>query len=247
MNRIPLLLTIASLVTGCHKPLPSPDFIEASGRYTDLVAMQADAAFATPQMDEVVAQLGRVKERSSDYPRAHTLIDTIARERARIEAARVANAKLLEKPTGAPTFPTLNRPPPHVEEAVVAAEQKPAGDPFAVVTGAAWLPLQQKFVGCFVSRGPVTLSSADGGNRRETESFELASPDCAARVPALATSVALVMEGKIVTIAPKSSVVTTVLPAPAGAPVAPTVARLPVAAPAPVAPTPDPVLAPIKY
>ena len=218
MNRALMVLSLALLATGCRKPLPSPDFIEASNRYTDLVAVQSDAAYATGEMDAVVAQLTRVSEKSSDYASAHTLLDTIAKERTRVAAATAANEKLLHPKVPPPNFPAFARQP-EAEAVVVAAPVKPPDDPFAVVVGAAWPPLEQKFFGCFSSRGAITLTTADGGNPKETEGFELVDDaNCRTRVPALATSVAMIQDGKVLSIAPKSAVVTTAIPAPAARP-----------------------------
>ncbi len=244
MNRVLLLLTIALLATGCRKPQPSPDFIIASGRYTNLIAVNGDDAYPTAEMDAVVEQLGLVKEKSSDFTAARTLIDSIGRERARIAAARVANAKAAAAPVAAPTFPALTRPPPEPEPAPVAPPPA-VEDPLAMVPGATWAPIEKKFAGCIVSSGTVTLTAPDGGNMRQTEGFSLApSADCAKKVPTLVENVAIVFEGKILLIGPKSSVVTTSLPAaPAPTPAPPA----PATPTAPIAPPQDPVLTPIKY
>jgi hypothetical protein len=249
MNRILLLTVIAALGTGCRKPHPSPDYIEASNRYTDLLAVQSDAAYASPEMDAVVAQLGRVTDKSSDFAKAQELIATIAREKARAAAAAEANEKLLHPPAPPPVFPpSAPRPPPQPEAPPAVVEAKPAEkDPFAIEVGASWAPLHQKFYGCVTSHGPVTMTPSDAGDRRETEGWELVdNPDCRKQVPALAGRVALVDEGKIVTIVGRSALTPVTVPAPVPAPApAAKVAAPPPAAP--TAPAENPAVAPIKY
>jgi hypothetical protein len=214
MNRlICLLLAFAAVSVGCRKPLPSPDFIEASGRYTNLLAVQGDRAYSTGDMDEVVAQLGRVSQKSSDFQAAQTMAAKIASERARIAKDQEAAAAALNVPVAAPSFPPLPVAP---AEPVKAPEApKAPEDPFAVVVGAAWAPLQAKFFGCFISRGPITMLNADGGSGRETEGWELHdSADCRRRVPALIKNVAMVQDGKIMLIAAVNDVKTTSVPVP---------------------------------
>ena len=64
MNRpIVLLFAVAALASGCRKPLPSPDYIEASNRYTNIIAVQGDDAYTSGALDGVIAQLGRVPEK----------------------------------------------------------------------------------------------------------------------------------------------------------------------------------------
>ena len=230
LNRTLLLLALLGAVAGCRKPLPSPDFIEASGAYTDLVAVRGDDSYTAPEMDAIVTQLGRVPEKSKDFTAARSLLDTISKERVRIAAVKAAALAVLNAPVPPPNFPPLPVAPP--EPTAPPAPPAPA-DPFAVVVGADWPTLEKKFVGCMVSRGSITLTNPDGGGARDTEGFELSeSPDCRTRVPALATSLAIVQNGKIVLLAPKTMIVSTAVPAPV-APVAP-----PVAPPPPVTPPP---------
>ncbi len=251
MNRALMLLAIALFATGCRKPLPSPDFIEASGRYTNLLAVNGDDAYAMPEMDAVVAQLGKVKEKSSDFAGEQAMAAAIARERARVAADQAAKAKLAAAPVAAPTFPELRMPPP-VEPPAGPAEPKPGEEPVGLAPGTAWATVEKKFAGCTSSNGPINLVAADGGNPRQTEGYGLVeTPDCKTKLPALSQNLAVVFEGKILFVTPRSTVVTLPLP-PGPAPVvppAPAPAAAAPAAPAPAAaaPTQNPVLAPIKY
>ena len=227
MHRLLLLLSLVVISPGCRKPLPSPDFIEASGKYTDLVATLSDDAYASAEMEGVVGQLGRVPPKSSDYAAAQALGSRITAERARIAAEKLAVANLLNGPRPAPVFPTLTAPAAQAPEPVAAVVVAAPVDPFAVVRGATWAPIAQKFFGCVLSAGPVSLTSGDAGASQQTEAFELHdSPTCRSRVPALTNNLALVAEGKIVLISPRSNLVTTVVAAP---PPAPVIAPAPVA------------------
>ena len=252
MNRILLLLMIAGLASGCRKPLPSPDFIEASGRYTNLLALNGDDAYGTAEMAAVVTQLGRVTEKSSDFAAATALVTKIAAETTRAAADKEARDKLAHPPVAPPNFPTLAVAVQEPEPIVPVVKKEPE-DPYAVVIGAAWPPLATRFVGCIVPRGPLTLTRPDGGEAKQTEMFELADkPDCRQRIPALVANLSVVYEGKILNILPKGAVASTTVinqaaqqPAPVPAPPPAAVPQAVPTAPAP--PAQDPVLAPIKY
>ncbi len=203
MNRpLALLLAVVALVSSCRKPLPSPDYIEASNHYTNLVALQGDDAYASSAMTEVLAQLARVPEKSSDHSAAVALTATIAAERARIALAATKVAVAAPPPAN-PVFPSF---------APVAAPQEPvaAAAPDAAVSelsrGADFDALQRKYVGCMVSRGAIKMIGPDGG-QSATEGFDLHdSASCRTRLPTFGMDNVLVVQaGKIAYLLPKSS------------------------------------------
>lgn len=203
MNRILLLLALVLASSACRKPLPSPDFIEASNRYTSLLALDGDEALLSPAMDEVAAQLARVPAKSSDHAAAQALIATIASERKRVTAAQAQAAIVVPLP--APNFPPM--PVAAVEPEPAAAAAVPVA-PAEFGAGAAFAPLQAKYPGCLLSAGPLTLMTPKGVET-QTEAFELHdSAHCRTRIPVLVNALAVVNAGKVVQVLPKSSVKT---------------------------------------
>ena len=201
MNRILLLIALALLSSGCRKALPSPDYIEASNRYTSLLVLHGDDAFSRPEMDEVNAQLGRVLPKSSDYTAAQALIATIASERQRVATASAKAA--IVAPTPTPVFPDL--PQARVEQQVVEEVAKPPPTTDEFGRGALFAPLVAKYPGCLLSTGSITLLSSDGGSN-DAEGFELHdSAHCRTRIPVLVAAVALVQDGKIAQLSPRSA------------------------------------------
>jgi len=69
------------LVAGCHKPKPSLEYIEASGRYTSLTAELGDDAYADAEMTRLEDLLHKVPADSLDAQKAAELLATIAGER----------------------------------------------------------------------------------------------------------------------------------------------------------------------
>ena len=215
MTRLLLLLvTLAAALCGCRKPLPSPDFIAASSEYSNVVATQGNDGYFLPDMEEVLARLARVSEKSSDYAAARALIETIAKERARITADKAAAAKLFNTPVPMPSAPQAAAPPPEPEAALpAAAVAKAPEDSFA--RGASWAPLQAKFFGCIIPSGTISLSALDGGAPTDLDAFELYdSADCRKKIPALVQSVALIQDGRIKQLSPKSAIKQVEAPAP---------------------------------
>ncbi len=197
-----LLLAAAALVTGCRKPLPSSDYIEASNRYTDLLAVQGDAAYASNSMDEVVAQLQRVSPKSSDHAAALALVATIGVERARL-ASEGAKRSSPSVPEAAPTFPAFAAIDSRQPQEVVVVPDAAVSE---LARGADFGALQRKYVGCLLSNGPITIVAPDGGGS-EAEGFELHDSDsCRSRLPEFGPSVLIVQAGKIAYLMPRSAV-----------------------------------------
>jgi hypothetical protein len=201
MNRpILLLLAVAALASGCRKPMPSPDYIEASNRYTNLLAVEGDDAYGSDAMDEVVSQLTRVSPKSSDHTAAVALIATISSERARLlaEASKPPPAAAAE-----PVFPSF-APVAKAEEPEVVEEVADAAVN-ELARGADFAFLQRKYVGCLVSRGLIAMVSPDGGIA-DTEGFELHdSASCRSRLAGIGPNVLVVQAGKVAYVLPKSS------------------------------------------
>ncbi len=202
MNHTLLWIALIVLCSGCRKPLPSPDFTEASNRCTNLLALQGDDAYSSTAMDEVVSQLGRVPEKSADSKAAVALIATIAAEKARIasDAAKLAAAP----PAAEPTFPSFA---PVAVEPVVESTPDAAANELA--RGADFAALQRKYVGCLLSKGDITMISPDGG-ASPSEGFELHdSASCRSRL-SLGSNLVVVQAGKIAHVITKDSLKTVI-------------------------------------
>jgi hypothetical protein len=198
-----LLLSLAALASGCRKPMPSPDYTEASNRYTSLLALHGDDAYGKPEMDQLVAQLGRVPENSKDHGAAVTLAATIAAERARIAAFRNAVAP---PPPAAPTFPEFAKPPPVVEAPVAVVDAGLVAND--LVRGADFGAIQRKYVGCLNATGPIKMQGPDGG-LSQGEGYEIHdSASCKSRMSAMGQNVLVVENGKVAWLMPKSSLTT---------------------------------------
>ncbi len=199
-----LLLSFAllTLSSGCRKPLPSPDYAEASNRYSTLLAVHGDDAFARPEMDALVAQLGRVPEKSRDFAAAQALTAKIAAERARVAANNKVDPA---RPAAPVVFPAFNTPPP-VEQRPALEVAAPDAAANELRQGADFSALQVKFPGCMTSRGQVTMFGPDGGTT-ETEGFELnESLSCKSRLPTFTPSnVLLIASGKVLFQMPKAA------------------------------------------
>lgn len=218
MTRTSLVLAVLALgLAGCRKPQPSPDYIAASNRYTNLIALHQDAAYAKAEMADVIAQLGRVPAESSDYQKAQALIGTIESDKQRAMSDEAKRMIAMAPPTVAPNFPPLPKEAPAGPEAAPADAGAPVVNELA--QGSDFARVNQKYAGCLLPRGPVTMIGQDG-KPTEMAGYDLhESAPCRTAMPQMTTGVMLVRDGKIAWVLPKSSlqsVQQTVLPADAG-------------------------------
>ncbi len=208
-RRAPLLLLLAVsecalLLAACtQRPKPSEDFMEASQRFNQLYGQHLDGAYARPEMGEIEAQLARVPERSLDAPAAQALLARIREGRARHEKQQAdTQAALAEARTPAVLAPSSSAdepesPPPEVPD----AGPPDAGTPGPQV-GTPESELSGGFRGCFARA--QTLQVVGRGPR---QSWELqASSRCRLEYPAHADSLVVVEDGRVLMVAPKSSV-----------------------------------------
>lgn len=205
MTRLfPLILVVAVSSVGCRKPLASPDYIAASNRYTSLLALHGDSAYAQPEMAEVLGQLGRVPPRSSDYAKAQELIARINADQQRAMAEEAKNLLALNVAPPAPNFPPL--PPPSAPGAETGGGAAPvdAGAP-RLAAGADFAKLEALYPRCFVAKGPITAVESDGG-ATQVEGYELDdTAGCRAKLPELMPNVLLVRDGKVTHLLPKNT------------------------------------------
>jgi murein DD-endopeptidase MepM/ murein hydrolase activator NlpD len=89
------VLTLA-LLGGC-RPRPSPEYEEAHQRFITLYAVHLDAAYARPEMDQVVSLLQAVPPKSLDAPEARTLLARIQAGRAQLAAEEEARRALVRQ------------------------------------------------------------------------------------------------------------------------------------------------------
>ncbi len=106
--RIATCLAVGALVLlaqGCNRHKPSPEYEEASGSYSNLVARLGDDAYADAEMDRIEGLLAKVPPASSDAKAASDLTATIASERKRVAAEAAAHQKALDNALKVPELP----------------------------------------------------------------------------------------------------------------------------------------------
>lgn len=132
---------LVATTMGCRKPKPSPEYAEAAGLHSTLVAGLGDEAYGDERMERVEALLAKVPADSADASAAAELVHLISRERRRIAQEAAAHAKQLEAaaaPVAAAAPPPQTLPPDTVPAGMTLEQLQQAGD-------------------CFMSTGPVTL------------------------------------------------------------------------------------------
>lgn len=192
--RVFLLVILA--LSGCKKS--SKEFYEGQRRYDVLVAREGDDAFLTAEMGEVSQALSAVPSNAIEKPKADALVAKIASERARIEAARAADARAQAAAEAAaqnpPAFPVGmgTRPPePPKEVAVVAAVDAGAAEPFPF-GGMSLAEFRKQFGSCV--RGETTF---DRGGELVPAFPVVESAECERRMKAPPGSLMIFVGGKL--------------------------------------------------
>lgn len=155
--RTVLLVGVMLLAFGaCRKPKPSLEYMEASGRYTTLLAEQGDDAFEDPEMARLEALLRSVPADSLDAQAAAQLLATIAAERKRLADVAAAKQKALDAPPAAVTFDAPQAPPERAPEGA-----PDAGAPTELKTGMTIEDVRKVSDNCFASSGPLKVRNPD--------------------------------------------------------------------------------------
>jgi hypothetical protein len=195
-----LALGALAILLACSRPQPSPDYDRARQLWTSLVQSRGDAAAEDPRADEVLVLLDRVPKDSSDAAAAAEL-------RGRIEGERKAHVEELARRqklvAGAGSIPSVPAAPggPAAED---VRPSRPAAP--ALVPGMKLEAFREGYGDCFESKGPVQLSSPDGGASRPAEMWVMkGDAACRDKHPQLAGQAALFAAGALVGMAPVAS------------------------------------------
>jgi hypothetical protein len=191
----------------CKKqpPAPSPEYDQAWRLYANLYARQLDDAFGNAQMEDVVALLKRVDDKSADADAARTLLQRIDEGRKALAAERDARAKVRKElapdAPGRDLIAAVNAAagPPSADAgapATTATSGVDAGpapqDPFA--PGSSIAALNSSTGGCLVAGEPFKerISNRTGQVYRVAPS-EL----CQQKLTGLSGQAVLVVDGRI--------------------------------------------------
>lgn len=200
------VLVLALGTSGCRRgpAPPSPEYEQASRRWTSLYGQKLDSAYLDPATGEIEALLQRVPADSVDSAASQDLLRRIQEGRARMQAAAeeqqraVASAQTV--PTTDPSQTNIPRREEPRAEAPVDAGPGDAGmDGPQVGTPAS--ELVAGFRGCFRRSTPVTVEGR--GMREGWELSDRAS--CRLEFPSHADTLVLIEDGRVLALLPRSA------------------------------------------
>ena len=187
-----------ALLAACSHPQPSPDYERARQLWTALVQSRGDAAAEDPRADEVLSLLDRVPKDSADAAAAAELRGRIEGERKAHEEELARRQKLV---AGAGAIPAAPLP----ESRAPAAEPQPVQAP-PLVPGMKLEAFRDAYGECFEPKGPVQISTADGGGSRGGERWALKDDAaCREKHGQLSGQAVLFTDGALVGVAPAAS------------------------------------------
>ncbi|MHA7630950.1 hypothetical protein [Corallococcus sp. M7] len=194
-------------VSGCSRSPapPSPEFEQASRRWTALYAQKLDGAYLDPSIGEIEAQLQRVPADSVDSAASQDLLQRIQAGRTRMQAAQEEQRRAVANAGSLPTMdPSSTDFPRQAEPA--AAEPVDAGPGDAGVIagpqmGTPAADLVAGFEGCFGRGTPVTV---EGRGLRDTWTLSDRA-SCQLRYPSHRDSALVIEDGRVLALLPKSA------------------------------------------
>ncbi|NOK32198.1 hypothetical protein HMI49_03115 [Corallococcus exercitus] len=194
-------------VSGCSRAPapPSPEFEQASRRWTALYAQKLDEAYLDPSIGEIEAQLQRVPADSVDSAASQSLLQRIQQGRSRMQAAQdetrraVASARTV--PTLDPSQTNIPRPPEPERAEPVDAGLGDAGVIGGPQMGTPASELVAGFQGCFTRSVPVTV---EGRGMRDT--WQLSDrASCQLEYPSHRDTSLVIEDGRVLALLPKSA------------------------------------------
>lgn len=202
-------LGLAALLfaAGCSRSPapPSPEFEQASRRWTALYAQKLDEAYLDPSIGEIEAQLKRVPADSVDSAASQSLLQRIQEGRTRMQAAQdekrraVKSARTL--PTLDPSQTSIPRPAEPVAAEAVDAGPGDAGVIAGPQMGTPASELVAGFRGCFTRSVPVTV---EGRGMRDT--WQLSDRTaCQLEYPSHKDTSLVIEDGRVLALLPKSA------------------------------------------
>jgi hypothetical protein len=177
----------------CRRPKSSPEYVEASGAYSTLVAKLGDDAYADPEMARIEGLLDKVEADSLDAQAASQLKGTIAAERKRVQEEAAEHQAALDsvaKGTPPDDSPRAASPPP---EAAAAAD---AGQTDALTTGMSVDEARKVTDNCIEFSQTIRVRAVD---RTESDAQAWALRDlnsCKDRFPRYVGQVLVFQDGK---------------------------------------------------
>lgn len=195
------------VVAGCSRSPapPSPEFEQASRRWTVLYAQKLDEAYLDPSIGEIEAQLQRVPADNVDSAASQSLLQRIQEGRARMQAEQeeqrraVAQARTL--PNVDPSQTNIPRPPEPPAEEPADAGPGDAGVIAGPQMGTPAAELVAGFEGCFTRATPVTVEGR--GMRDAWQLSDRAS--CQLGYPSHRDTVLVIEDGRVLALLPKSA------------------------------------------
>jgi hypothetical protein len=185
------LCLVSLALAGCHRTTgPDENYQRAAALYQQLYATQLDDAYGDPRMDEVVALLRKVDDRSVDAQAAKTMLGAIEHGRESLATERAERDKVSAAATAPAARVSID------PREVLAANAEDAGtteqDPYG--PGASLAELNTQTGGCLVDNEPFN----EQGTGKTGTVYRLApSEGCRNKLPGMAGQAVLVSEGKI--------------------------------------------------
>jgi hypothetical protein len=191
LSRRAALWVVTFALLACRNRGPDANYQQAFSIYQQLYATQLDDAYGDPRMNEVVALLRKVDDRSEDGDRARALLGTIERGREAFAAQREEREKRSAAITQSVSTGQMDIDP----SKVLATSEPDAGqvqDPFG--PGASVAELNSSHGGCLQDSEPF---NEQGTGVTGTVYRVAPSETCRSKLPGLAGQIVLVVGGKI--------------------------------------------------
>lgn len=182
-------LVLVSMLAGCSRPGPSPEYASAREKHAAVLAAHPEDAAARPEIEDVLRLLERVPADSPDGASARELRERILSERAALGEQASQRASAVEKAAQPPAWPSaseIGRPPP------AAPPLKPGMklDELAALS-------------CFERQPGEFRLTLDGAKERPVESWVVkGEPECREKYAAYADQLVLAADGAVVAIRP---------------------------------------------
>jgi hypothetical protein len=191
LSRRAALLVVTLALLACRNRGPDANYQQAFTIYQQLYATELDDAYGDPRMNDVVALLRKVDERSDDAERARALLGTIERGREAFAQQREEREKRAAAITQSVSTAQVDIDP----SKVLGTTEPDAGqvqDPFG--PGASVAQLNASHGGCLQDSEPF---NEQGTGVTGTVYRVAPSETCRNKLPGLAGQIVLVVGGKI--------------------------------------------------
>ena len=198
-----LATSVFAVLLACSRPQPSADYERARQLWTSLVQTRGEVAAEDPRADEVLALLDLVPKENPDAPAAAELRGRIEGERKSHVEELARRQKLVAGAGEAPGMPAGSG----AAAAEGPAEPGPTAAPVpALALGMKLDEFRASFGDCFDSKGPVQLSSPDGGSPRAGQMWVMKDEEgCRGKYPQFAGQAALFADGALAGVSPAAS------------------------------------------